>query len=115
MGRAKVWRRPVTRMTSTPWACARRRVARSVSEMRNSGLSRVPSISMAMRRRELAVTVNFSIRLLRLERSARVELVPIPNSESVSFRLALRQVVGTEVVVAADGVDGSVDYCRLRG
>ena len=28
--------------------------------------------------------------------------------------LTLRQVVGTEVVVAADGVDSSVDYRRLR-
>src|SRR4029077_1175471 len=61
MGRAKVWRRPVTRMTSIPWAWARPRVARSVPEIWNSGLSRVPSISMAMRRRESAVTSNFNI------------------------------------------------------
>src|ERR1700675_3657402 len=62
MGRAKVWRRPVTRITSMPWAWACLRVARSVSEIWNSGLSRVPSISMAMRRRELTGTHNFSIR-----------------------------------------------------
>src|ERR1700730_9748874 len=65
MGRAKVWRRPVTRMTSMPWACARLRVVRSVSEIRNSGLSRVPSISMAMRRSESAGTDNFNIRQFR--------------------------------------------------
>src|SRR6266404_1343302 len=67
MGRAKVWRRPVTRITSMPWACARLRVARSASEIRNSGLSRVPSISMAMRRRESAGTNNFSIRQFQSE------------------------------------------------
>src|SRR5713101_1928954 len=60
MGKAKVWRRPVTRMISMPWACALLRVARSVSEIWNSGFSKVPSISMAMRRRELAGTDSFS-------------------------------------------------------
>src|SRR6266704_21763 len=52
-------------MTSMPWVWARLRVARSVSEILNSGLSRVPSISLAMRRRESAGTDNFNIRQFR--------------------------------------------------
>src|SRR5579864_2820417 len=50
IGRAKVCRRPVTRMISTPAACARRRACRLAGGIWNWLFSRVPSISMASRR-----------------------------------------------------------------
>src|ERR1700734_976775 len=50
MGRAKAWRRPVTRTISMPAAWARRRASRSSDEILNWGFSRVPSMSVAIRR-----------------------------------------------------------------
>src|ERR1700736_1029174 len=52
MGRAKVWRRPVTRQTCTPRWWARRREARFAAGVLNFESSRVPSISMASSRIE---------------------------------------------------------------
>src|SRR6266496_97911 len=62
MGRAKVCRRPVTITTSIPKLRACRSAARSASEIWNCGLSRVPSISTAIRRIESAATDDSSTR-----------------------------------------------------
>src|ERR1039458_904377 len=59
MGRAKVWRRPVTRTISMPEAWARRRAVRSSGEIWNWGLRRVPSMSVAMRRMEFGFRLAF--------------------------------------------------------